>query len=509
MSSTSSSSLSRTLCRLVPIVLSAIVYRPLTRNYFHGDDFSNLYQIINDPFLAWVLRPAAGHLLMLRNALFYLFFHAFGTEPRYYFWIVLLTHLVNVWLLFEVITRLGGSPHLGSFGASLWGMAPVNEGALGWYSVYGQVVVASIVLVVVYRVARRMGDPASLPAWEALSWCGLLVLASVAFGVGIGIALVFPAAVFLAFPGRTSRFVRGLFASLPALVVVLWLAGHYAYGVFFSDRGVETTLSVLLAFLGNWRGDVLMFLHLLAVGITALLGGFAYPLSAYPSATAYAIVGAYGAALLATLITAPPITRRILAALLVLASGGYAVIAAGRASLWGGVQGIAVYGASEPRYHYVVPIFLSVSLCVMIAHLGSRLALRPGWRHGLLLAWVGFALGLYARSGWTIDHHADDRQATQRFLQVIGGSIRAAPPGQAVYLANRTFAPDIMPPPYFAGWASALSIFAPDDWFGRVYFVESNEKVWKMARPGSRLARLLAPPGAPGTPGSAPGAPTP
>jgi hypothetical protein len=40
-----------------------------------------------------------GHLYVVRNAIFYLLFQAFGPAPPGYFWTVLLTHLLNAALL--------------------------------------------------------------------------------------------------------------------------------------------------------------------------------------------------------------------------------------------------------------------------------------------------------------------------------------------------------------------------------------------------------------------------
>ena len=37
--------------RLVPIALAALVYSPIVRNFFMGDDFLHLYQLANLPLL--------------------------------------------------------------------------------------------------------------------------------------------------------------------------------------------------------------------------------------------------------------------------------------------------------------------------------------------------------------------------------------------------------------------------------------------------------------------------
>ncbi len=142
------------LLLLLPLAFSAFVYRRLTHVYFFADDFLNLFRIVNDDLVQYLLLPHGGHLLATRNALFFAFYWAFGMRAEYWFWVVLITHLVNVYLLFRTIRWLTGSARLAAFGAALWGTCPVQVGALGWYSVYGQVVVGSILLLLLCRAAR-------------------------------------------------------------------------------------------------------------------------------------------------------------------------------------------------------------------------------------------------------------------------------------------------------------------------------------------------------------------
>ena len=74
--------------------------------------------IVNDGFLRFVLRPWAGHNYLARNLVFYTSWHVFGLHAAPYFLIVLLTHLVNVWLLFRVIRTLTSSAMLAMWSKS-------------------------------------------------------------------------------------------------------------------------------------------------------------------------------------------------------------------------------------------------------------------------------------------------------------------------------------------------------------------------------------------------------
>src|SRR3990172_5951322 len=136
----------RNLLSLVAIAFAGVVHHPITRNYFREDDFLNLYRIANDSLASFLLGLHGGHLLLVRNLLFYLCHAAFGAEPAGYLWVAWLTHLVNVALLYSVVRILTASSLAACFGAVLWGTDPILTSSLGWYSVYGQVVAASILL---------------------------------------------------------------------------------------------------------------------------------------------------------------------------------------------------------------------------------------------------------------------------------------------------------------------------------------------------------------------------
>ncbi|HEY3186368.1 MAG TPA: hypothetical protein VGJ70_02760, partial [Solirubrobacteraceae bacterium] len=181
---------------------AAAVYFPLTRNFFYAEDFYALYRLANGSVLRFVLEPEAGHVYVVRNALFYLFDRLFGPHPEAIFSAVLATHLLNVALVFGLVREITQSARLACFGAALWGTSPVEEGALGWYAVYGQVVATVIVLAVVRDVVRRAGDVRRRTAWR---WCALLLLATTCFGVAVGVSLVFPVVALLLVPALRAR----------------------------------------------------------------------------------------------------------------------------------------------------------------------------------------------------------------------------------------------------------------------------------------------------------------
>src|SRR5262249_45664145 len=117
------------LC-LIAVVLAALAYYPITRNYFFAHDFLNIYHLVNDPLVEYLVTPNGGHVLLARNAIFYASWRLFGTDPTPYFWVVFVTHLVNVALAFRVLRALTANALLASFGAALWGTSPLSDGTL-------------------------------------------------------------------------------------------------------------------------------------------------------------------------------------------------------------------------------------------------------------------------------------------------------------------------------------------------------------------------------------------
>jgi hypothetical protein len=97
------------LLLIIPLTLAAMVYHPITRVYFFADDLSTLAMAASDSPVAFVLRPFGGHLDVTRNLVFLTSYRLFGMRAELFYWTVLLTHLLNVWLLFRVLRSLTAS----------------------------------------------------------------------------------------------------------------------------------------------------------------------------------------------------------------------------------------------------------------------------------------------------------------------------------------------------------------------------------------------------------------
>ncbi len=486
---------------VAPLALTYVVYRPVTGAYFHADDWWNLQRIANGPVLRYVLQPFAGHVFILRNALFYLSYQAFGMTAPPWFWTVLLTHLLNVLLLFSIVRLLCGA-RLACLAATLWGTTPIQEGTLAWYSIYGQVVAATFVLAVLLDMARCHHAGRRVSTGRAFAWCALLLAASTCFGIAIGVAFGFPVIVWLVFGNNgVTRWGWALLLLLPFVVGAGYIAAQRLYATIYGDPTVE--VMGLLAQL-RWGSVTRMCAYLFGAGVSGLIVGLVSPLgpgvgavfqvsplARDPNPLMIGVVGAYAAGVLAALLVGSPDSRRWLVGMVILAACGYAIIAAGRATFYTEIQ-MQGYGGAELRYHYLVTAALAIGLALVLNEIASLLPALPRLKTALLAATLG-ALMLGWRYGeWHIDQHTWSRNVALRTVAEIRSALAAAPAGMPVYIPNRAFGSSMLPRTSFAGTAAVYVMYFPDD--GRpVYFIEQDPEVRTSVPPGTRLARILIP----------------
>src|SRR5262249_49642555 len=167
---------------LVPLALTAWVYYPITGVFFYADDFYHLSHMTNESSLVWLVVPFGGHNLILRNLAFLGSCDLFGFPSNSWYWPLFFTLLLSVWLLFDVLSALTASILLACFGATLWGICPLAAGTIGWYAVYGQVMVATILLVVLDWLVRLVATGGRLPTRTACLWYVLLLPGPTWFG---------------------------------------------------------------------------------------------------------------------------------------------------------------------------------------------------------------------------------------------------------------------------------------------------------------------------------------
>jgi hypothetical protein len=474
----------------VPIVLAAGAYWWILDVYFEGDDFVHLYDIANLGLLGFILKGHGGHALVVCNTVFWLTHALFDLHAEGFMASVLLTHLLNVFLCYRAGVALSGGRYAASAAAALWAVAPSAAGTLGWYSVFGHALAATVLLVLLLLLARSAARTEAVAAGTVLGWLALSWIGGFCFGTGLSAALVMPVVIALLVPAVLARSATRWLLIVSPLVVLALYAAYVVAGAQWAGMPPDG-LGPFLALAAAWRSNLALFFHLVLSGPTDLLLG--------PFVRGQPPLAAGAVALLALLVLVarlPARQRRQAAALGLVMIAAYGMIAVGR-----GLLGRAVMVA--PRYHYLAQAPLALLLAVVVARLGAGHG-SPAWRRTIVLAWVLLlAIGV-ARRGWPA--HPQD-QAKRREVEdvrtAIEAAVRATPRGTSVYLQNRPYWGGgllVGLPQYFPGWAGVFCMLHPENTVdGRaVRFVEANPAVRQGAaigRCGGELLVEAAPPG--------------
>ncbi len=475
----------------VALSFAGAVWAPLRDNYFFADDFSLMYEAVNQPTGRFLIGIEGGHLYVLRNLVVLGMLRVFGPDPAAWFTVVIATHLVNVALVFWLVRRMTNGAGVASVAATLWGVAPVQEGTLGWYSVYGQVLATTVLLVLlldIERVARR--DAVSNP--RLALWFAIAIVETNLFGTGIGVALALPIVACLLLPATSRRRAFFTLAALWVVVPCLYVIQTWLWVRF--DAGEPNRLGLYVTWASYVGRDAAMIAALFRRGIGSILVGVFSPRDAAGPGETLA-VAAYAVAVVGALIGGDAIVRRRVVALLAVAAVAYALVAAGRAAMLSAVLGSSTTAAATPRYHYLATVPLAAILALVVAAVCDRIGAGRRWRNALAGAViVGVAVGA-ARRDWQLDHHAEARRETTAILANIADDVAREPPGHFVYIPNRNFhgATIFDQPPRLPGWAAIFTIFHPDERMaGRIVrFVDARPDVLDAARAGRRSAALI------------------
>jgi hypothetical protein len=411
--------------------------------------------------------------------------------------------LLNVFLLYQVVQRLTSSWRAACFSAALWGMAPVDEGSIGWFAVYGHVLAGTCTLWVLAGLAKcRAGAPMRRSApWL---WGLATIIGATCFGVGIGVALVMPAVAWLLLPPGGQRTIAvAVFAGAAVAVVGLYLGQQWLYEALYNElaQGGSTDTT-----LGN--DQIAFAAYLAGYGVVAVLFGALDRPPDYPGPVGYAVISGAALCIAFAVARAPRRTVQPLLACALLAAGVYGLIAAGRATLVA-PENLA-WMVRTTRYQYVGAMAVAVAVGVVTGALTSGWW-APDWlTNGVLAVWAIATVAVALRYGPPINHFNFARRETIATLAAIDALAAAAPPGADVYIPNRPFRSigfllgnDVT---VFPGWAAIFAISHPDDVVDghRLHFVMEDVGTLAKAQEGRRASALLCGPartsdaGAPG-----------
>lgn len=491
----------RVTLALLPGVAAALAAWPLLGNGFVGDDFLYLLELSTVGPRELITAPFAGHMLIVRNLVFYLCFLAFGMDPIGYFVVAIATHIAVSLGVGALARRLSGDAVFGCLAGVLFAVAPASHGTLGWVSAFGHALAAAAVLLGLLVMAPRRGDVAPLGPGAAAAVAISMLVASQCFGTGAAVAMVAPIVAFLLRPATLwAPLPRAILAAVPLLVLLAWIV-MTSLRTRLNPAGIESTKVVVMLATEVPRIG-LVAAHLAGIGLDDLVLGLPFPAANYGNALSWATIALFGLAAAATLTFGDAWTRRVLLALLLVVATCYLAVSWGRASLYVIASKDNLLSALQQgsRYHYLAHGVLAVVVALMLVGVGRHLHWSAG-THALAGVWTTWALVTPLLFDPHVPRLEEKRVASVR--QQIEHAIRARPVGATVCLP-------VQPVFLTVGFPGSLGIFAlyypTDDFEGRlVRFVSSDPKVLALRGTSERMRGLLLPEGACPAPGRASG----
>lgn len=456
----------RALAVVIPLLCATIAYRGVLGCYFWQDDFYWLFRWLHVPVLEFLLEGAPGHLLPVRNGIVAATAAVVGFDPTGWFATVLVAHAVTAFALCLVLQRWTGTTLLASAVASVWAIAPLHAGTLGWYSAathgWSTLAVTGVLLAL---------PPSGAPhrVWAAVA----SVVAAMTFGTGLAIVLVGPWLVWLLRPNdRATILLSAMLAVGAGLVYVLLGTGHRSV---LADP-VVTRAMALDGGLDHPRVALELAAALLWVGAADLGGG--------PVGVA-ALLGLVIAGLIM------PSSRRLVVVGLTIAGTACGAVAVGRAGLVGTLKIPLWQVAGTTHYHYSAQLGIALA-----AGVGLAAVCAPVWRRVAATGLLAIVAARLLTGPVPVDTHDSAREA----MRIVEREARrAAVSGRVV--PNRAFPPALTlilfgTPDRFPGYAAAFTLLARDGLVdGRPVRFRANSWAEHAAvRGGGPIARVLTPP---------------
>jgi hypothetical protein len=491
----------------VAIGISAAVLWPVLAYPFQYDELIHLYTLANFGPLELLLTPHGGHLLFASNWVYAPLYALFGMWAPAYAALALATHLLNVGLAWAVLRRLGGRRGLATVAAALWGSAALHVGSVGWFAVYGQILLTTAVLWILLDAARVMGDGGRPMAAMRVRWAVLLVVAAGSFGFGLALAALLPAALYLMLEPRprwrvaVGRLLLAAVAVAALYGAMQWLHGAVSnrpplHGVATAGQRTPRLADAPLA-AGLFADYVAAGVAELAVGPglrvepTSLLAARTRPAPTPRVALASRLVAlAWFAAFAVCLARRPRPQARQALTLAALGLSGYAMLAlwavsSGRidqlvelAEISGRDLAAGIWDSqvAAPRYHYLPPLLLLLATVRALPPPAAGARARSGCRAIAALA-AGWAAVVLATDGLAVRGHRPGWAPVRLVERQLRRAVAATPPGETLRLDN-----DPVPIPFagrdatLPGRAAVALLLFPDGQVDgrRVVFVERD-----------------------------------
>ncbi|MGA2526744.1 MAG: hypothetical protein ABSF79_09040 [Smithellaceae bacterium] len=454
--------------------------------FFYQDDFLHFYQISNWNPLGFIFSSRGGHLYIFRNLIFYCMFKLFGVNSIAYFSTVLLTHVGSAYILYKIIHLLTDKPSLAAAGMMIWGICPVNYGALGWYSVYGHVLVGFFFLLFLYDLLRVEKGKISYSIQIAIRWSIYLFLMAASFGTGLVIAFLSPVAIVVILWNNEKKW--KIAASILPVIAAILLLFIFKDSIYYYFSGEVSNIKpvVLSVALSNYKIILEMFIRMCAYGIYCMA---AFPMLFFFSTTEYPAIAIFISIpvviLFIVLFLRSQEYRRHYAVLSMFFLGLIGLTAYARAWLYN-VFGVPMISASiTPRYYYVILIVAVLILALMADELSDifpKIAkvIVPSVLIVIILS-VFPSMNLAPKIDIS-NTSVNEKKSYYNTITDIEKTIRAYPEGSSVFIDNKIN--DQIPifgasDTGFPGKAAVFTITYPNNTVEgrRVYFVEKDCRV--------------------------------
>ena len=464
--------------RVLPVLVIAalIVHARVVGATFTGDDFRHLFESEALPFGRFLLRTNAGHFMAVHNVLFVLLHHAVHLYAVPYYALELVTHLVNVALFYKLLRRIGCSLELSTVVAFLWGIAPVHQGTMRWFSVYQAVLTTTTTLVAMLELARAIENRRPMRTKEIVVATLALWTGAATVGGGTVIALLFPIAAWLTLPKAAAP------ARTAAIFAPVALIG------FVVPRLVADTTPALVPAIAPLLGA------LLAYGAGALAAGPALTVTEsgvgllgkmsleVPIAVGAVIGLALAAVVIVGFVRGNAEQRLFIVGMFVFAGAQYGAVAVARS--WFAYTHPIAWLATRDRYHYSQGLLMMLGIAASVRYLPF-----PTFTRSRTLRWLMPAGAALVVLDAATAHFGDanGEGASRNFMASLSVAIRNAarrlPQGADLYLFNEDFNPvaiDVamgMQRWQFPGIGGYWAIdYGPAPFEGhRVRFVERNQ----------------------------------
>jgi len=451
--------------------------------FFYADDFIHLYQIANWSPLEFIFSSFGGHLYIFRNLIFYCMFKLFGLNSVAYFSIVLLTHLVNAYLLYKIIHLLTDKKTLAAAGMMIWGISFANYPSLSWYSAYGHLLVAFFFLLWLYDLLRIEKKALFFSGNMAIRWSIYLFLMGASYGMGLAIVCLSPAVIVIILWENDEKW-KITSAILPAIALILLLfIFKDAIYYYFSGEISNSKASVFGAALSDYKYILKLFIGqcFLNIAFMAAFPVFFLPLTTESPMNLFFIAIPI-VMLFIILFFRSCQYRRSYAGLSIFFLGIMALLASEHGA--GGILSIypTMMIIMETRFYYITLMIVVMMLALMADEL---LNIFPNISKKIVACvFITIAVSIYpsihlAKKNDSWNHSEKDKIIYHDTIFDIKKTIRAYPEGSSVFIDNTmneeiSFFPTLHIE--FPGKAAIFAITYPHNTFEgrRAYFVEKD-----------------------------------